>query len=558
MRSPAFAMAWEFGRRLRLGLIALAVYALVVAVVMFVRFLLGQPVVLQASGDMAALVVVPVTTMFMFLLGVFSYGFDSDLMARESIYPARMLTLPVTTRALAGWPMFFGVSAMIVLFLTAGLFLRWEEVGGLVRFRLQPWGVDVPLTWPTLLAAVFLAWTQALMWVPYGLRGLRPIVTVLWLITLDAAVFAAVEYKVPEGRLIGFLAPQLPLAYAAAGLALARARRGDVPDWRLRPHRFSRAADALRRGRPPFSSAARAQLWYEWRLHGWALPMWVGLLLPFEVALLFAARAEPEAMTLYALLLILLTPPLMAGFVAATVSAPDRSGPDSYGLPPFIATRPLTGAQLIAAKLRATLLSTLAAWLLVLLALPLGLAGSGGLKLVTDRVDAGIEAFGMARVIAFMLLGLLGLMASTWKRLVNSLFIDLTGRDWLVKASVLLALAFLVVIWPIGERIHGDPELRLTLLDNLPWILGALVCLKISVAGWMAARLYDGRLLSERALVTGAAVWVGAVLVLDAVLEWFWATPHVASYFLLLLSILGVPLARLSAAPLAVVWNRHR
>jgi hypothetical protein len=48
------------------------------------------------------------------------------------------------------------------------------------------------------------------------------------------------------------------------------------------------------------------------------------------------------------------------------------------------------------------------------------------------------------------------------------------------------------------------------------------------------------------------------VLGLYAVLVWFWSTPHVARYFLLLIAILEIPLARLSAAPLALAWNRHR
>ena len=102
MRSPAVAIAWEFGRRLRLGVIALAVYALVVAAILL---LLGRPFNVAASGeDFAALVAVPVTSTFMFFLGVFSFGFAGDLAARESIYPARMFALPITTRALAGWP----------------------------------------------------------------------------------------------------------------------------------------------------------------------------------------------------------------------------------------------------------------------------------------------------------------------------------------------------------------------------------------------------------------------------------------------------------------------
>jgi hypothetical protein len=67
---------------------------------------------------------------------------------------------------------------------------------------------------------------------PYGLPGLRVIVTVLCLASLDAVVLLAIHYKLPEARMIAFLAPQLPLAYVTARIAVARARRGDVPDWR--------------------------------------------------------------------------------------------------------------------------------------------------------------------------------------------------------------------------------------------------------------------------------------------------------------------------------------
>ena len=428
MRSPAIAIAWEFGQRLRLGLIVLAVYAIVMGTILLLRHNLGQPVSLEDGEDMAALVLVPVTTTFMFFLGVFSFGFASDLSARESMYPARMFTLPVTTRALAGWPMFYGAAAMMILLLTAGHVLTWEERGALGHFKILPWGIEPPLIWPALLAAVFLAWTQALTWMPYGLRGLRVIVTVLWLISLDAAVFVAVEYEVPEPQLVALLLPQLPLAYFAACFAVGRARRGAVPDWRWMSTWLSRIADLFSRRRDHFASPSRAQVWFEWRQHGRSLPVWVAILLPFELAMLFLARDEPPAMTFYTLLAVLLTPPLMAGFVAATVSQSNASGRDPYGVPPFTATRPLTSAALIAAKLKVTLWSTLVTWLLVLVAIPLGLSLSGTLSVVIFRVNEGIETFGTARIVVTMLLGLLVFMASTWKRLVHSLFLDLSGR----------------------------------------------------------------------------------------------------------------------------------
>ena len=92
----------------------------------------------------------------------------------------------------------------------------------------------------------------------------------------------------------------------------------------------------------------------------------------------------------------------------------------------------------------------------------------------------------------------------------------------------------------------------------MPWIVAGLMCVKMSVAAWIATHLYHSRLVSDRTFVTGAAVWLVAVLALYALLVWLVDTPLVARYFLLLVAILAIPLARLSAAPLALAWNRHR
>jgi hypothetical protein len=96
------------------------------------------------------------------------------------------------------------------------------------------------------------------------------------------------------------------------------------------------------------------------------------------------------------------------------------------------------------------------------------------------------------------------------------------------------------------------------LWNALPLILAGLVGLKLSAAAWIATRLDRSRLLGDRALVAGAACWVLAVLALYGVLVWFFSTPFVARYVLALIAILAVPLARISAAPLALAWNRHR
>src|SRR5438094_920802 len=293
------------------------------------------------------------------------------------------------------------------------------------------------------LAAVSLAWTQALMWMPCGWPGLRAIVTVPWLATLDAVALLASHYQVPEPMMVAFLVPQLPLAYVTACSAVGRARRGEVPDWR---GMFARPASnaVLTRRRDHFPSPAGAQAWFEWRRHGRSLPAVVGLLLPFELALLWLAKDAP-AFVFEILFLALITPPFMAACTAWTVSQPNPQGRDSYGVPPFIATRPLTSAELIAAKLKIAMWSTLAPWPLVLVAMPLSLEWSGTWSMVTERARRMNDAIGTPRAAIVVLLILAGFIVATWKQLVQSLHIGLTGREWIVKGSVLLTLTFLIL-----------------------------------------------------------------------------------------------------------------
>ena len=545
MRSPAAAIAWEFRRRHQWALIALVVYLLVLAMLKPLILAPGQVASLFPPDGMAGLLIAPFMMTFMYFVAGFSFGLAGDLAARQSIYPARMFARPVTTAALAGWPMLYGTAAMASLWLTMALFARWS------------WGIDLPLIWPALLAAAFLAWMQALAWMPYGLPGLRLIVAVLTLISLDAVIMLALHFKAPEPLMVAFLAPQLPLAYLAARHAVARARRGDVPDWRGMFVRQQIAGVPPNR-RDSLASPARAQVWFEWRQHGWSLPGWVGILLPFELALLFLADTNAPSLVYYTLLVVLLTPPVIAAFVAATVSKSDPHARDVYGMTPFIATRPLTSAALVAAKLTMTIWTTLAAWLLVLVAIPLALSLSGTWQAVIEPANRAIDAIGTPRAIVIVLLLFSGLLASTWKQLVQGLYIGLTGRAWLIKANAALLLSILVVIGPLADWIAENKYVLAALWDALPWILAGLMCVKLSAAAWAATRIYHSRLLSDRTLVTGAAVWLAAVLTLRALLVWLVDTPLIPSYLLTLVAILAIPLARLSAAPLALAWNRHR
>src|SRR5260370_16578472 len=117
MHSPAAAVAWEFRRRHRWGLIVLTGYLLVLATIKLLILERGQPVKFDDAQGFALVVVVPLTATFMYFLAVFSFGLSGDLAPRQSMYPARMFTLPVTSAPLAGSPMLFATAAIAMLWL---------------------------------------------------------------------------------------------------------------------------------------------------------------------------------------------------------------------------------------------------------------------------------------------------------------------------------------------------------------------------------------------------------------------------------------------------------
>src|SRR5258705_8389614 len=96
------------------------------------------------------------------------------------------------------------------------------------------------------------------------------------------------------------------------------------------------------------------------------------------------------------------------------------------------------------------------------------------------------NAIGTPRAATVVLLILAGCIVATWKQLVQSLHIGLSGRAWIVKGSVLLTLTFLILLGPIIEWISDSPSAQRALWNALPLILAGLVGLKLSAAGWIA------------------------------------------------------------------------
>ena len=537
MRTPAAAIAWELRQRHRWGLMAVIATILILGAIKIA----ARPQLNDVTFPL--LVPIPLAAMFLYLLAVFTFGISGDLAARESMYPPRMLTLPVRSAALAGWPMLYGCVSMALL---------WFAMRTVCIF---PSGFAVPKYWPALFAASLLAWTQALTWMPYPFRGMRIVISIGLLVSIDVVVFSALENKAGESTMLLLLAPFVPLAYAAAVAAVRRARHGDIPDWGV-AERFAPAFTRSTAHRD-FRSAGHAQLWFEWRQFGRSLPLLVAIMLPVGLSLLFLFRQTP-AIVVEIVVGSLLVPPFMAIFVAATAGKSSANASESYGMTPFVATRPVEDRALVVAKWQAALLSTLAAWVIVAIAVPAALLWSDAAQPIINIARDVDSALGLQRAIILGVLILAGLAVSTWKQLVQGLYIAMSGRDWAVKGIVfgtlsLLTLGFLGLGWILDSRY------RLAVaLNAIPWLMAALVALKLLLAMRVMQRGAARGLFTRTQLIFGATAWDVCVLAVYGVLALILPAILARRYFLLIIAMLFVPFVRLAAAPLAVAGNRHR
>src|SRR5688572_29223295 len=254
----------------------------------------------------------------------------------------------------------------------------------------------------------------------------------------------------------------------------------------------------------------------------------------------------------------LLLPPFMAIFVAAAAGKSSSNASESYGITPFLATRPVEDRALVVAKWQAALLSTLAAWMIVAVAVPGALLWSDAMEPIMNIARNVDDALGRPRAIILGLLILVGLVGSTWKQLVQGFYIAMSGHDWAVKGIAFATLAlvtfgFLALGWILESRY------RIALaLNAIPWLMAALVVLKLVLAMRVMQRGAERGLFTRKQLIFGAIVWDACVLAVYGVLALILPEILVRRYFLLLVAMLVVPFVRLAAAPLAVARNRHR
>jgi hypothetical protein len=255
--------------------------------------------------------------------------------------------------------------------------------------------------------------------------------------------------------------------------------------------------------------------------------------------------------------MFLFVPALIASLWGSQMGSPGESLRSS-ALATFAATRPLSDADLVRAKVRAATRAAATAWAVVV---GLGLVWlalhDNGYERMESFWDGAVEKYGRDRALGHAVLWLVALTFLTRRGLTANLWVGLSGRTWLVPTHTVLVTLFglqWLLQWPL---IESDAALRERFWAVLPWVAGVAVVLKFSVGAWALRAGVRRRLLEPGDALRSVALWAAAAGTLFALLVRFGS--HLGSWpALAVAAVLLVPLARPSAAPLALAWNRHR
>ena len=530
--TPTGAMFWQIWRGWRWGLVLGAAYLVAAAVLAhllpgLVRNMPGGEYFLPNAGAELAL---PCILIGIHLAAAFSLT-GADL--KERGYWRTMFVLPVRTWALVAWPMLWGSLALAFVWLFVALMI----------FR--PTGTTVPLVWPIAALVVGMTLLQVVSWMPLAQPWLSIVLAVPLLSILAAGAALVAIFAVPEPLATLTFAALVPLHYAAGLRFVAAARRGDAFDWRLWNRLVDWMAVLRQPSEHPFRSAERAQLWFECRSHAWMLPLFTALVAGMVGFISLADKSAEGELPWKLFPMVLGVPPLIAAAMGVQL------GQATF---PFLATRPIATTALVRSKLLMAIVSALLAYMPVLIVGLLFLLRPGFVAAAREAVAQAGPSSSLTVALAAIVLPIL----LTWKGLVESLWLGLTGREWIgnLAAGIIATLIGCGAFWAVVLIIQ--PGLRAYLLSLAPWLIGALLALKALAAAGVIVALARARMATWTALALMLGAWTLVVTGVSLSILYLLPPGIFATSQVLAAIALLVPFARLAGAPLSLDWNRHR
>jgi hypothetical protein len=548
MRTPAIAIAWEFWAANRRGWI-LVLAAMTSCGLLFRLFESS----IKDSEGMQFLSYMPLVASLILAVSFCNF---TDRNRRDGIagFPRHLFTLPVNTRLTITCAMACSLLSVI------GIYIAW------VTLVLQPLKAPLLVRWPATILAAFVVLYQAMIWCLCGFRltrvvGLSLVATTLVAIGFLPTLLPRADFWASEANLTAALMATMAIAYVATIVTVSLQRRGGARGWDGLQDAVERAIAVIPRRQVSLRSPVAALFWIEWRRAGYVLPFAVMLVaaLILGPVLQFTGRGDKE--TLWAEMWLFVMPMLLAFPIGLGFGKPDFWSRD-LTLSPFAATRPVTSAQLLAAKLKTAACSTLLTWLLLVIVAPVSV------YLWCDSVHWGHLQRSTAMLYSptsqwlAPLLAISTAMIVTWALLVSGLWLGYSGRAGFYYSMTSVGLAlfttgfFYFVWWLDHPRSRGD--VAVSMLPWLPWMFAAIVTAKVFSAALCALTLRRSRLVSSRSLIAYTSMWLiaTATLVLFACIlspriGWFRDTAIIAA-------LCTVPASTIAIAPLTISWNRHR
>ena len=569
MQSAMTAIAWELWARSRAGRTAIVtgvcLFALIsnLAGVNKAKSGLYNEVVFVWS-----IILFAVSTLYIASVVIYSDLTQGKLF---SGYPKRMFTLPISTSRLVFWPMFYGVTALTILWLAMTL-LIWIPMGTSVQWWVLP------------LLALAMVWLQAISWTVPGSGWNRVIAASIILPTLKFALELLAllvtwcgdrtssldRDDIISNRwliLLIYCCTVLPLGYAVAVFGVRRARCGRQVELPWSGNWFAQVT-SIENCKRQFSSPQKAQLWLEFRRTGMAMPLFIIGYLVFVSIVVVPFTSATEHLKVLVLLVGLL--PWFALLAGYLMGKNGKWGGD-LTMTSFHATRPLSSSSLATAKVHAAAMSALLTSTLLILIAPLWLWCCGSFETVVNMVKPHIVQYTAYELVAFVAIILMGMSALIFGHLISVMTLTITGRGWIVNIGVLLYIMLMslsILIFRSVDLQSGDFDL---LMSTASWRVIVLIAFKASVAIGVLVDGYRMGLMNIRDTVGHLGIWLLGVASLCALATLltesdgpFMATSagrlaiQVSFGHLFIWSLLATPMVTLFAASRALHANRVR
>jgi hypothetical protein len=528
MPSIPVTMTWEILRRGRWQLVLAMLGGFALPMILLTALShdglsdMQDPSLLNMCG------LLTLTSMFTVGSGIFN--------ARDRI--SRLYVYPLRTSTIVTWRM---LPAMIIMSLLMSV--------GIALLNLIC-GAKWPLWGPAMFAAVAFACVDAVVWLTE--KSIHRLIVGLTILAFGLGLWFRSRYgfiffgpphlwsEVSASDALTMLAIAIA-AYCVAVFAVSRNRRGEPPislgiaDWLNRTFE-----SLLPASDPKFDSGFRAQCWMEWRRKGWIMPFCVLAALPFGLLgwLIFSRQAVDLLVGFFGGAFILPMIAFAAGGVLGGVDPNDSK----YSMGHFLATRPISDADLARAILRTAAQSVLLGWAIWALACAIAcvcVAVNGQAALLELRPDGRWWYFPATLILPWVVASMV-------------LSLGLLGRPKLVF-QILFGMLGVSVIVPLASKMFLDPAEKLLLWQIVAIALGVFLIV-ISAAIFLTARR---RGLVERPIIPTATIVWAAATVAFLVLRPGTPEPRLIGDILGagVLTLLVVPFA---AAPLALSLNRHR